>query len=128
MELHEGLEEVLRRHRPDLVAVEDLYAHYRHPRTAIKMGHARGVVLLAAAQCGVEVISIPATTIKKTLTGNGHASKVQMQRAIQATFGLGGPPPSADVADAIAAAWCAVLQRSGRRGSVAAMPAGSEMT
>ncbi|HVP11460.1 MAG TPA: crossover junction endodeoxyribonuclease RuvC [Phycisphaerae bacterium] len=103
-ELAEGMEEVLSEHAVRLLAVEDLFAHYKHPRTAILMGHARGAVLLAAARRGIEVISVPATKIKKALTGNGHASKVQVQRAIMATLGLGRMPEPSDVADALAIA------------------------
>ncbi len=106
-ELEAGLEEVLADHAIDLLAVEELYAHYKHPRTAILMGHARGVVLLAAARRGLDVVSLPATHVKRTLTGNGHASKSQMQRAILATLQLKELPEPADVADAMAIAWCA---------------------
>lgn len=109
-EIHRGLEEILTEFGPDLIAVEELYAHYRHPRTAILMGHARGVVLLAAARRGIEVVNLPATRIKKALTGNGHASKIQMQRAIVATLALSKSPEPADVADALAIALCAALQ------------------
>ena len=97
---------VLTEHRPDLVAVEELYAHYKHPRTAILMGHARGVILLAASKLGIEVRSYQATRIKRYLTGNGRATKMQMQRAIQATLGLPDLPEPADVADALAIALC----------------------
>ncbi len=110
-EIHAGVEEILDEHRPNLVAVEDLFAHYLHPRTAILMGHVRGVVLLSAAQHGVEVMSIPATKIKKTLTGNGHAGKTQIQRAIMSQLGLAAIPGPPDVADALAIAWCAGLLR-----------------
>jgi len=106
LEIRDGLASVLDEFHPDAVAVEALYAHYKHPRTAILMGHARGVVLLAAADAGAPVTSYNATQIKKSLTGNGHASKVQMQRAIQSAFGLAEPPQPADVADAIAIALC----------------------
>lgn len=106
-EIAAGLDEVLSECRPDLIAVEELFAHYKHPRTAILMGHVRGVVLLAAAQRGVEVMHLPATRIKKTLTGNGHAAKAQMQRAIMTTLQLPRMPQPADVADALAIAWCA---------------------
>src|SRR5262245_60514515 len=112
VELFDGLSEVLGECRIDLVAVEDLYAHYRHPRTAILMGHARGVVLLAAARHRVPVLSLPATNIKKMLTGNGHAGKMQMQRAIVSTFGLRKLPEPPDVADAMAIAWCAGMCRA----------------
>jgi crossover junction endodeoxyribonuclease RuvC len=71
------------------------------------MGHARGVILLAAARAGIDVMSIPATRIKKSLTGNGHASKVQMQKAVAHALRLAEPPEPADVADALAIALCA---------------------
>lgn len=108
-EIATGVEEILAERRIQLLVVEDLFAHYRHPRTAILMGHARGVVLLAAAKVGVKVSSVSATMIKKALTGNGHASKLQVQRAVMATLGLARLPEPSDVADALAiacyAAW-----------------------
>ncbi|MBN2562865.1 MAG: crossover junction endodeoxyribonuclease RuvC [Phycisphaerae bacterium] len=110
-EIETGIEDVFAEHSVNLLVVEDLFSHYKHPRTAILMGHARGVVLLVAARHGIEVVSVSATKIKKTLTGNGHASKLQVQRAIMATFGLSAPPEPADVADALAAAHYAVLVR-----------------
>ncbi len=108
-EIHAGLDEILAEFSPALIAVEELYAHYKHPRTAILMGHARGVVLLAGARRNIDVVNLPATRIKKALTGNGHASKIQMQRAIVATLGLSKRPEPADVADALAIALCAAL-------------------
>lgn len=112
-EIDSGVEEVLREYPMDLMAVEDLYAHYKHPRTAILMGHARGVILRAAAARGIEIVNLPSTKIKKTMTGNGHASKLQIQRAIQAMLHLGALPEPADVADAMAAALCAsILHKS----------------
>jgi len=105
-ELHTGLSAVLAEFKPDAVAVEELYSHYKHPRTAILMGHARGVIFLAAAQAGLPVSSYGATHIKKALVGSGHASKHQVQRAIQSHFGLARAPEPADVADALAVALC----------------------
>ena len=110
--IHEQVVELLEEFSPDHLAIEQLYAHYKHPRTAILMGHARGAVLLAAWQRGVEVLHLPATTIKKHLTGAGHASKQQVQRAVAATFGLAAPPEPADVADALAIAVCAASRLS----------------
>ncbi|HEX7008987.1 MAG TPA: crossover junction endodeoxyribonuclease RuvC, partial [Phycisphaeraceae bacterium] len=81
-------------------------AHYRHPRTAILMAHARGVILLAAQQQGLTVYDLPSTEVKKSITGYGHASKEQVQRAIQAQCGLAQMPSPPDVADAIAIALC----------------------
>lgn len=114
-EIDEGISDVLADHAVDLVAVEDLFAHYKHPRTAILMGHARGVILLAAARRGIEVVSVSATAVKKSLTGNGHAGKSQVQRAIVATLGLSRCPEPPDVADALAVALCATIGRDGRQ-------------
>lgn len=106
-QIHEQVAELLAEFRPAVIAIEQLYAHYKHPRTAILMGHARGAILLAAWQAKVDVMNLPATTIKKHLTGAGHASKAQMQRAVAAAFRLAAPPEPPDVADAIAIALCA---------------------
>jgi len=97
---------LLARFKPDLVAVEELYSHYAHPRTAILMGHARGVILHKCAEAAVPIRSFSATRIKKAITGNGRASKQQVQRTIQTIFSLPALPEPSDVADAIAAALC----------------------
>lgn len=104
--IYDDISAILNEHRPKVVAVEELYSHYNHPRTAIFMGHARGVILFAAARLGIEVRSYSATRIKRYLTGNGRATKAQMQRAIQMTLGLLTLPEPADVADALAIALC----------------------
>ncbi len=104
--IHDGVSEVIRQHRPMAIAVEELYSHYRMPRTAILMGHVRGVICLAAAQHETPVYHYAATQIKKVLTGNGRATKQQMQNAICREFGLATPPEPADVADALAIALC----------------------
>jgi len=83
-----------------------LYSHYAHPRTSILMGHARGVICLAAAEAGIPVISYSATQIKRILTGNGRAPKIQVQQAIQRELRLANLPEPPDVADALAVALC----------------------
>src|SRR5207244_1774632 len=98
--LYDGIVEVLDQFRPKTMAVEQLYAHYDHPRTAILMAHARGVIFLAAAQRDVPVCSYNATSIKKTITGSGRASKEQIQFAVQRELGLAKMPEPPDVADA----------------------------
>ena len=103
-QLHRDMAAVIEEFAPDHVVVEKLYAHYAHPRTAILMAHARGVILLAAQQRGVTVHDLPATEIKKAVTGFGHASKEQVQRAVQSQCRLAEPPSPPDVADAIAIA------------------------
>src|SRR5262245_44208587 len=104
--LYTGIVEVIDQFRPTVVALEQLFAHYEHPRTAILMGHARGVLLLAAAQRGLTVFSYAASRVKKTITGNGRASKDQMQRVVTRELGLAAVPEPPDVADALAVALC----------------------
>lgn len=105
------ISEILENHKPGLVAVEELYSNYKHPKTAILMGHARGVILQRATEADAEVRSFAATRIKKSLTGNGRASKEQMQRTIQRVLGLLDRPEPNDVADAIAIALCCANER-----------------
>ena len=107
-EIHAGIREVLAAFHPSSMAVEQLYSHYKRPRTAILMGHARGVICLAAAQHQIQVHNYAATQVKKMLTGNGRAPKSQIQFAICREFGLSEIPEPADVADALAIALCHV--------------------
>jgi crossover junction endodeoxyribonuclease RuvC len=105
-QIAEDIDALLARFSPDVVAVEQLYSHYAHPRTAILMGHARGVILQRCAQAGIEVRSFGATRIKKSITGSGHASKEQIQKTIRTILSLRDLPKPADVADAVAVALC----------------------
>jgi crossover junction endodeoxyribonuclease RuvC len=106
VELATELDALIEEHKPDVCAVEQLYSNYAHPRTAILMGHARGVILLAAAKRGVRIEQFAANRIKQSLTGHGHAGKGQMQRSIQSVWNLKDPPEPPDVADALAVALC----------------------
>lgn len=106
VQIAQDINSLLEKFRPACVAVEDLYSHYAHPKTAILMGHARGVILAQACKSSINVKSFAATRIKKSLTGNGRASKLQMQRSIKSLLGLAKMPEPADVADAIAVAMC----------------------
>ena len=106
-DLYDGIVEVIDQFHPDLMVVEQLYAHYDHPGTAILMGHARGVIFLAGGQRDIPVRSFNATRIKKTVTGSGRAPKAQIQRVVQRELGLAKPPEPPDVADALAVALCA---------------------
>lgn len=110
LSVYKGVVDAIAQYRPEAMAVEQLYAHYDHPRTAILMGHARGVIFLAAAQHGMPVVSYAATQVKKIVTGNGRASKEQVQRTIQRELGLAVLPEPPDVADAIAVALCHYYQ------------------
>lgn len=104
--LHEGLLELFDEFHPTSMAVEQVHSHVAHPRTAILMAHARGVIMLAAALRDVSVCGYAPTRIKKTLTGSGRAPKEQVQYAIQAELGLESLPEPNDVADACAVALC----------------------
>jgi crossover junction endodeoxyribonuclease RuvC len=104
--IFEGMSEVLTEYQPAMVVVEELYSTYRHPRTAILMAHARGVIYLAATQANLSITSYSATEVKRALTGSGHASKAQMQRVVQQRLRLAKTPQPPDVADALALALC----------------------
>lgn len=103
-QLHDDLASLIDETRPHVVAVEKLFAHYKHPRTAIIMAHGRGVILLVAQRAGLPIVHLPATEVKKAVTGNGHATKEQMQRSVMAQCRLAQMPNPPDVADAIAIA------------------------
>ena len=103
-QLYEELEALLEQLKPDCMAVEKLYAHYKHPRTSILMAHARGVILLCARKRDIKVDHLPSTEVKKAITGYGHASKQQIQEAVRSQCGLDELPSPPDVADAIAIA------------------------
>jgi crossover junction endodeoxyribonuclease RuvC len=105
-ELHDGVAEIIAALKPEVMAIEELYSHYERPTTAILMGHARGVIILAAADANIPMVSYPATQIKKTITGNGHAAKWQMQEAVRRELNLPALPEPPDVADALAIAMC----------------------
>lgn len=105
-ELERELDELIAETAPAVVAVEELYAHYDHPRTAITMAHARGVMLLVARRRRLAIHEFAANRVKQSLTGHGHASKIAMQKAVQAQWRLAEPPEPPDVADALAVALC----------------------
>ncbi len=114
VELERDLADAVERLHPEVAAIEGLFAHYKRPITAVAMGHARGVILLTLRRAGVEIVELQPTRVKKSLTGFGHASKRQMQEAVQAQLGLAEPPTPADVADAIAIALCAARSPANR--------------
>jgi|SRR3989339_459333 len=106
LELFSGLGDVSEELKPDVLSVEDIYSHYSHPKTAVIMGHARGVLFLAAAEKNIPVFSYSATRIKKSLTGNGRATKEQVSRMVSGLLGLDEIMGRPDVTDALAAALC----------------------
>ncbi len=104
--LYEGVSGVLDQFQPGAVVIEELFAHHAHPRTAVLMAHARGVLLLAAAHRRIPCMSYTATQIKKVITGSGQASKNAIQLTMQRELHLNFVPEPPDVADALAAALC----------------------
>jgi crossover junction endodeoxyribonuclease RuvC len=108
--IYEGMLEILGEYTPDIIAMEDLYSHYKHPKTAIIMGHARGAVLVAAFSKKIAVQHYPATKIKMALTGNGRARKEQVRQMIVQMLGLKQEIEPLDISDALAAALCHINQ------------------
>jgi crossover junction endodeoxyribonuclease RuvC len=106
-QLYADLNGVIEELKPDRMVVEKLFSHYKQVRTAIIMGHARGVVLLAGQIHGLDIDELAVTEIKRAIAGNGHATKRQVQMAVMHQCGLAEPPSPPDVADAIAIALCA---------------------
>ncbi len=102
--IYAGVREVLEAFQPSSMAIEQLFVHAKFPKTAILMGHARGVICLAAAQADLTVYNYLPTRVKSMLTGSGHAGKEQIQVAVQRELGLAGRPEPADAADALAVA------------------------
>jgi crossover junction endodeoxyribonuclease RuvC len=109
--LFEGLREVIAEFRPQTMCLEEVYTHPDYPRTSVLMGHARGVICLAARLASVPVVSFSAKRVKQSVTGNGNASKSQVQRAVQNVFSLERVPHPPDVADALAVALCFIDTR-----------------
>jgi len=112
-QLHQELAEVIAELAPDRMAVEGVFSNARFVRTAIIMGHGRGVVLLAAAQSDLDVLELAPAEVKRAVTGNGNASKDQVRRAVMTQCGLRAMKGPSDVSDAIAIALCAA-----RRGAL----------
>ena len=102
--IYDGVSNLLARHVPVHLVLEDLYAEYRFPRTALLMAHARGVVCLAAHQHGVDVLALAPAEVKRAVTANGAASKEQVQQCVRRILRLETPPTPSHVADALALA------------------------
>jgi crossover junction endodeoxyribonuclease RuvC len=102
-EVYDATRKLFKTHKPDCVAVEDLFFSV-NAKTAIGVGQARGVLLLAAATYGVPVISYSPSNIKRTITGDGKADKKQIERMVILTLKLKNAPKLDDTADALAIA------------------------
>lgn len=100
--IHAEITALIEEHLPEVCVLEELYSHYKHPRTSILMAHARGVICVACAQKKIPVVGYAAKRIKKAITGNGSADKQQVQRMIQHILNLKELPNPNDVSDALA--------------------------
>ena len=109
-ELHAGVAELIARHHPDVLALENAFYH-RNVRTTLVLGHARGVVLLAAQQAGLAIAEYPPATVKKTVAGAGGARKHQVGAMVARLLRLRQAPQPADAADGVAVALTHVLRR-----------------
>ena len=112
--IHVELGVLLARHRPDVVAIENLF-HAANARSALKLGHARGVAMLAAVEAGVPIVEYTPAEVKQSVVGYGRAEKGQVQSMIQLLLGLAEPPAPFDASDALAIAVCH-LHRMNLRG------------
>ena len=102
--IYSAVKRLIRDTNPDVIVLEKLYAHYRHPTTAYLLGHARGVICLACAECDVPLIEYAATRVKKAVVGRGLASKYQIQKMVADILNLNRLPKYMDVTDALALA------------------------
>ena len=102
-EIHDGVLELIRRHKPNVLAIEDVF-YARNVRTTVVLGHARGVILLAAAQASLEIHEYPPSEIKKAVAGTGAATKLQIQFMVTRLLRLKSAPQPSDAADGVAAA------------------------
>lgn len=115
--IHEGISALIARLRPQAMAVEDVF-HAANTRTALVLGHVRGVILLAGAEAGLPVHEFPPATVKVQVTGFGRAEKRQVALMVARLLELPGDGPAGDAADALAVAVC----HAHLRGSLPAQP------
>ncbi len=109
LQLHRDVQGLVREVRPDIVVLEDLFVHHAYPRTAIVLGHARGIICLAAAEQHVGVIELAPSVVKRAVTGSGRASKIQVQAAVRMLLGLRQLSDS-HAADALALAYAGLAR------------------
>jgi crossover junction endodeoxyribonuclease RuvC len=112
--IYRAVHRLIEAHAPSLLIVEDLYTEYKFPRTAVLMGHARGVIYLAARQLEVPLLALTPSEVKRAITGNGAAGKAQVQRAVQTLLGLASVPHPSHIADALGLAVTGMARLTGR--------------
>lgn len=107
-EIHDGIAELIARHKPDMMAVEDVF-YAKNVRTTVVLGHARGVILLAGEERGLQIHEIPPASVKKAIVGTGGATKEQVQFMLTRLLRLKNPPQPSDAADGVAAALACIM-------------------
>ncbi len=108
------IDSLIQEHRPEVLVLEKLYAHYKHPATASKLGHVRGVICLLCAQRNIELVEHSVKRIRKTLTGNGNATKVQTRSIVADMLRIDEKKLTLDASDALALA-LGYVNMQGRR-------------
>ena len=122
--IHAGLVDLIAAHRPDCVAIENIF-HARNVRSALKLGHARGVALLAASAAGIHIVEYTPAEVKRAIVGFGRAEKPQVAQMVKLLLGLDAPPSPHDAADAVAIAICHVHSSQGAAAQAARLQAPS---
>jgi crossover junction endodeoxyribonuclease RuvC len=107
-EIYDGVRELIVQHRPDAMAVEDIF-YSKNVRTTMVLGHARGVILLAGQQAGLEIEQYPPAEVKKAIVGSGAATKEQVQFMVMRLLRLKTPPHPSDASDGVAAALAMIM-------------------
>ena len=102
--IHLHITTLLQEHHPDVVVLEKLYAHYKHPATAAVLGHVRGVICLSVAQQHIKLVEQSVKRIRKALIGNGNATKIQMQEFVKRLLNIKSARFKLDASDALSLA------------------------
>ncbi len=116
IKIYDGIIQIVEENKPDTAVIEKLYSHYKHPTTAILMGHVRGVLYLAIRKNKVALFEYPAKRVKKAVVGRGDAAKEQVARMVQGFLNLKYAPSPLDVSDALALAIAHAYISKGQKG------------
>ncbi len=112
-QIYTGVTELIERHRPDALAVESIF-YGKNVRTTVVLGQARGVILLAGAQAGMDIAEFPPAQVKQSIVGRGGAAKSQVGYMVQQLLRLAAPPTPSDAADGVAVALTYLIRRGKR--------------
>ena len=104
LKIHQHITTILQAHHPDIVVLEKLYSHHKHPATAAVLGHVRGVICLSVAEQKIELVEQSVKRIRKALIGNGNATKIQMQEFVKRLLNIKSAGFKLDASDALSLA------------------------